>query len=178
MIVRQRAARAALALRRELGVVARSRAPRSAERTCGRDHPHGAAIQQPADELRRVGRHAHQRRDAALHRRDADLAHRVDRQRVVLDIDIDRVEPGSRRDARDLDRAAKPHRHRCHHLVARQLLFHAVAQDVAQFVCHGCLPDLSGIVAHSACAPQDEGNSTTTDGRRKAGHNGGNRRAA
>ena len=96
-----------------------------------RDHPHRAAVQDAADILGRVRRHAHQRGDADLLRRDADLAGGVDRQRVVLHIHIQRVEAGGLGDLRDLDRAAQADGHRGDDLAARQFLFCVVAQNVA-----------------------------------------------
>jgi hypothetical protein len=49
----------------------------------------------------------------------------------MLDVDIERVETRGRRDLGDLDLAHEAHRHRCHHLVPRELLLDAVAQYVA-----------------------------------------------
>jgi hypothetical protein len=50
----------------------------------------------------------------------------------VLDVDIERVEAGRPGDARDLDAADEPHRHRGDDLAARELLLDVVAQDLAQ----------------------------------------------
>jgi hypothetical protein len=49
----------------------------------------------------------------------------------MLEVDVERIEAGGAGDARDLDAADEPHRHRRHHFVARELRFDIVAQDVA-----------------------------------------------
>ena len=49
----------------------------------------------------------------------------------MLHVDIEAVEAGGPGDAGDLDAADEPHRHGCDDLVARQLLLHMIAQDVA-----------------------------------------------
>src|SRR6476646_3545761 len=49
----------------------------------------------------------------------------------MLEVHVERIEAGGAGDARDLDGADEPHCHRRHHLVARELRFDIVAQDVA-----------------------------------------------
>jgi hypothetical protein len=90
-----------------------------------------AAFEHPRDVLRRVGGHAHERRDAGFERRHADLAASVEREARMFEVDIERVEAGGARDPGDLDGAHEPHRHGRDHFVPRQLLFDVVAQDFA-----------------------------------------------
>ena len=75
--------------------------------------------------------HAHERRDADFERGDADLARGFQRKARMLHIDIEPVEAGGLGDARDLDAANEPHRHRRHDLAARELFLTVVAQNVA-----------------------------------------------
>src|SRR5713226_8100786 len=49
----------------------------------------------------------------------------------MLDIDIEAVEACGLGDARNLDAAHQPHRHRCDHLVPGEPLLDIIAQDVA-----------------------------------------------
>src|SRR5262249_46122156 len=83
--------------------------------------------------------HAYERRDAGVERGHADLPGGLQREAGMLDIHVERVEAGGGGDARDLDAADKPHRHRRHHLVALELLLDVVAQDVADRHCRPSL---------------------------------------
>lgn len=90
------------------------------------NNPHRAAIQHAANIIRRVRGHPDQRRDADLLRRDANLAGCIQRQRVVLHIDIKRVETRRFRDLRDLDGPRETHGHRRDDLAFGELFFHVI----------------------------------------------------
>ena len=102
-----------------------------------RDHAERAAVEHALD----FGdaRHAHERRDAGFERGDADLARGLERKARMLHIDIEAVEAGGLGDARDLDAAHEPHRHRGDDLAARELLLDVVAQDVRLICRHGAI---------------------------------------
>src|SRR5205823_4553800 len=97
----------------------------------GCDNAERAALQHTGDVVRRVRGHPYERRDAGFERRHADLAAGLEREARMLQVDIERVEASGRGDARDLGPAHQPHGHRGDHLVAGELLFDVVAQDVA-----------------------------------------------
>ena len=94
----------------------------------GRDDAERAGV----EDALHVGQagHPHQRRDADFERGDADLAHGFQRKARMLHIHIKTVETCGLGDARDLDAANEPHRHRGHDLAAGELFLHMVAQNV------------------------------------------------
>src|SRR5262245_6422103 len=80
--------------------------------------------------VRRVGGNPHERCDAGFERSHADRRAGLERDGGMLQVHVERIEPGGGGDARDLRRAHEPHRHRGHHLVALKLFLDIVAQDV------------------------------------------------
>ena len=138
LIVRQRAAGRAMTRRRKFYQFDH-RARLGGGTHMGGDDAHRAAVQHAADVFRRIGRHPHQRGDADLLGADTDLATGVDRQRVMLQIHIQRVETSGLGDGRDFDGPREAHGHRSHDLPGSQLLLHMVAQDPAK-IGHCFLP--------------------------------------
>src|SRR5213592_1355136 len=117
-----------------------------------RYYPERPAVEHARDVLRRIRRHAHQRRDPRLERHDADLAGRLHGEARVLQVDVERVEPRALGDAHDLDARYQPRGHRRHQLAARELLPDWIADDVADLDRHA---DAS--LAEEAGLPLDGG---------------------
>ncbi len=69
-------------------------------------------------------------RDAGFERGHADLAGGIEREARMLHIDIEAVETRGLGDARDLDAADEPHRHRGHNLAAGELVLDVITQNV------------------------------------------------
>ena len=120
--VRKRAGVGALALRRQLRAPRTTARASAAERTCGAITPIAPASRRRRDVVRRVGRNPHQRHDPEIERGEADLPGGIEGQRRMLQVDVERVEARGFGDAGDFDRARQPHRHRRHHLAARELV--------------------------------------------------------
>src|SRR5216117_1293163 len=117
-----------------------------------RYYPERPAVEHARDVLRRIRRHAHQRRDPRLERHDADLAGRLHGEARVLQVDVERVEPRALGDAHDLDARYQPRGHRRHQLATRELLPDWIADDVADLDRHA---DAS--LAEEAGLPLDGG---------------------
>jgi hypothetical protein len=92
-----------------------------------------AAVEHALDVFRRIGGHTHHRREAGGKGGKAELAGGVERQRRMLEVDIEHVEAGGLGEPRDLHAARQPHRHRGDQLVAREFLLDHVAHDFACF---------------------------------------------
>jgi len=90
------------------------------------DHAKRAGVEHP----RHLGEpwHANERRDPGFERGDADLAGGLERETGMLQIDIEAVEARTLCDARDLDAAHQPDRHRGDDVAAAQPLLDMVAQ--------------------------------------------------
>ena len=88
-----------------------------------------ATVQCPRDVVRRDAGHTDKWSDARGQPGHAELTGGIEREAVVLHVDIERVESGGFRDLRDLHRANQADDHRCHDLIARQLVLDGVAQE-------------------------------------------------
>jgi hypothetical protein len=80
-------------------------------------------------------RHAHERRNADLKCGHADLARCLQGKTRMLHVDIEAVEACGLGDARDLDAAHQPHRHRGDDLAPGKLVLGVIAHN-GSLVCH------------------------------------------
>jgi len=93
-----------------------------------RNHAERAAVEHALDDLRRARRHAHQRGDPGFQRHYGNLRGGFDRERGVLEVDVDRIEAGGLGDAHDLDARHQAHRHRRGDLAARELVLQRIQE--------------------------------------------------
>ena len=99
-----------------------------------RDDAERAAVEHPRH-LGDAG-HPHQRGHADVERGHADLTGGIEREARMLHVDIEAVETRGLGDARDLDAADQPHRHRGNDLAAGKLVLDVIAQDVVDLARH------------------------------------------
>ncbi|KCB32434.1 hypothetical protein L543_3195 [Bordetella hinzii L60] len=108
------------------------------------DQAHGAAIEHAADQRGIDSRQAHQRHHAGLARRVTDPRRGFQRQDAVLQVHIQRIEPGAGRDTADFVAAHDAHAHGDRHAAGGQERLERIAGQAVQVLRHAGLIDKWG----------------------------------